>query len=87
MTMVEYESQLVIRSKYTCHLLFVRAVRPREACIPLCYMFPLSESFNTLEECVMRDGYTWVGHIGFRLHKVKFYIKGELIDRLDEPCM
>ena len=80
MTMVEYESQFVIRSKYTCHLLFVCDVRPREACIPLCYMFPLLESFNTL-------GYTWVGCIGFRIHKVKFNIKGELIESLDEPCM
>ena len=72
MNMVEYESQFVIRSKSTCHLLFVHVVTPTEACIPLCYMFPLSESFNTLEECVMQDGYTWVGRIGFRLHKVKF---------------
>ena len=31
MNMVEYESQFVIRSKSTCHLLFVHVVRPREA--------------------------------------------------------
>ena len=74
MTMVEYESQFVIRRKSTCYLLFVHVVGPKEACIPLFYMFPLSENFNTLEECVMRDGYTWVGHIHFRLHEVKFYI-------------
>lgn len=40
----------------------------------LCYVFPLLDIFNTLEECVMRDRYTWVGHIGFTLHEVKFYI-------------